>query len=265
MEFAWYIVLYYYLLDGSYPDGASKVMKQKIRRHASKLEIRHENLIDKETGKQVLHEGNVRKVLVQLHEESHLGVKHLYAQANDHFIYHMKLYSACQDICKECVTCQMRARPVFKRTNKARPILNITSPFFMVAVDAVGPLEITSNKNRYILTAIDYMTRWPVALAVPDINEVTTTEFYFNCIIQHYGVSQYILSDRGANFISTYTKQFLYQMGCKSISTTSFRANVNGLCERLNQSPCRTIAKLARDKVETHEWDKFVNPAFYLF
>lgn len=130
-------------------------MKQKIRRHASKLEIRHENLIDKETGKQVLHEGNVRKVLVQ----------------------HMKLYSACQDICKECVTCQMRARPVFKRTNKARPILNITSPFFMVAVDAVGPLEITSNKNRYILTAIDYMTRWPVALAVPDINEVTTTEF----------------------------------------------------------------------------------------
>ncbi|KAG1277498.1 hypothetical protein G6F66_012277 [Rhizopus arrhizus] len=260
MRFPWYLALYYYLIDGSYPAGSSKIEKQKIRRHARKYNIKGEYLVDKESEKKVLHDGNVREVLVKLHTENHFCGRSLYRLAQQHFIYD-KLSLACKEVARECVTCQMRSRPVFKRSNMANPIKTPSKPFFMVGCDAVGPLEVTSQGNRYILTGIDYLTRWPIAQAVSNINETTTCEFYYSQIISMYGVPNYILTDRGSNFCSVYTKTFLMKMGCKSITTTSYRPQTNGLCERLNQTLCGTIAKLARDHNDVYEWDKYINQA----
>lgn len=260
MKLAWYLAIYYYLANGSYPSGATKIIKQKIRRHSSKYSIVDVFLVEKESDKRVLHDGNVREIISTLHKENHLGGRNLYRIAQQHFIY-KKLSSACMEIAKECATCQMRARPKFKRTNLAHPIKTPASPFFMVGCDAVGPLEVTTQGNRYILTGIDYLTRWPVAMAVPNINEETTCEFYYSCIVSLYGVPNYVLTDRGSNFVSTYTKTFLSKLGCKSITTTSYRPQTNGLCERLNQTLCGTIAKLGRDQGDIHNWDKYVNQA----
>lgn len=260
MKFPWYLAIFYYLSDGSYPNDATKVIKQKIRRHATKYSISGEFLIDKASGKRVLHDGNVREVLGALHKENHLGGRNLYRIADQHYVYD-KLSTACKEIARECLTCQTRARPVYNRCNLARPIKTPATPFFMVGCDAVGPLEVTSKGNKYILTGIDYLTRWPVAQAVPNISEETTADFYYNQIIVNYGVPNYILTDRGSNFVSTYTKAFLAKMGCKAISTTSYRPQTNGLCERLNQTLCGTLAKLARDHNDVYEWDKYIGQA----
>ncbi|KAG1444278.1 hypothetical protein G6F56_010365 [Rhizopus delemar] len=261
MKFPWFLTLYYYLTDGSYPEDATKVQKQRVRRHAKKYEIRGEHIFEKLTGKQVLHEGNVREILLQVHKESHLGVRHLYTALKLRYNYHKKLYSSCREIVKECETCQKRARPTVSRQNLGRYMDTPSKPFYMVGCDAVGPMDVTSRGNRYMLTGIDYLTRWPVAMAVPDITEETTIKFYYQAIVVPHGVPNYIHTDRGSNFVSYFTKFFLQQVGCRSICTTAYRPQANGLCERLNQSLCRTIAKLARDKEERHEWDRYVNQA----
>lgn len=261
MKFPWFLTIFYYLTNGSYPDGASKVFKQKIRRHAAKFEIRGEHLFEKETGRQVLHDGNVREILLQVHCESHLGAKHLFTSLKSRFSYHKKLYEACKELVRECETCQKRARPDAIRRNLASYMETPSRPFFMVGCDAVGPMDETSRGNKYILTGVDYLTRWPVAMAVSDITEQTTIKFYYQCIVVPHGVPNYIHTDRGSNFISYFTKSFLQQLGCRSICTTAFRPQANGLCERLNQTLCRTIAKLARDKNERHEWDRYLNQA----
>ena len=44
----------------------------------------------------------------------------------------------------------------------------IDTPFKHVAVDIVGPIEPESNnRSRYILTMMDYATRYPEAIALP--------------------------------------------------------------------------------------------------
>jgi len=203
MKLAWFLALYYYLLNGSYPAEATKVIKQKIRRHAANLEIHGETLVEKESKKEVLHEANVRKVLLKLHEENHLGPINLHKIAKLHFVYYTKgLAKICKAICDECVTCQMRARVKFTRTQKARPIPTPERLNYCWGVDAVGPLPATSNGDRYILTGVEFLSRWPVAKAVPDINEQTTCEFYYSEIVSRWGVCNYILSDRGSNFDS---------------------------------------------------------------
>ena len=51
------------------------------------------------------------------------------------------------------------------------------TPFKRVAVDIVGPTEPRSDKkSRYILTMIDYATRYPEAVALPSIETERVAE-----------------------------------------------------------------------------------------
>ena len=53
----------------------------------------------------------------------------------------------------------------------------IDTPFKRVAVDKVGPIEPRSErKSRYILTMIDYATRYPEAVALPGIETECVAE-----------------------------------------------------------------------------------------
>ena len=53
----------------------------------------------------------------------------------------------------------------------------IDTPFQKVAIDLVGPLEPrTDNKNKYILTLVDYATRYPEAVALFSIETETVAE-----------------------------------------------------------------------------------------
>lgn len=106
------------------------------------------------------------------------------------------------------------------------------------------------------------LTRFPIAKAVKNINEKTTANFLYDCIIVQYGVPEYILSDRGGNSISEYIKTFLRELGCRGITATSHRPQTNGTCEQLNQTLAWTIAKIARrDHNDGLQWDRHVDSA----
>ena len=53
----------------------------------------------------------------------------------------------------------------------------ISEPFRRIAVDLVGPLHpITDRGNNYILTIVDYATRYPEAVALPGIETERVAE-----------------------------------------------------------------------------------------
>jgi hypothetical protein len=51
-------------------------------------------------------------------------------------------------------------------------------PFERWGVDLIGRLPVTPNGNKWIITAIDYATGWPVAKAVPDATDEAAAD---NC------------------------------------------------------------------------------------
>jgi len=57
----------------------------------------------------------------------------------------------------------------------------IETPFDRVAVDLVGPIHpVTDRRNRYILTMVDYATRYPEAVPLKDIQTETVAEALVN-------------------------------------------------------------------------------------
>ncbi|OWY95072.1 hypothetical protein PHMEG_00035026, partial [Phytophthora megakarya] len=46
------------------------------------------------------------------------------------------------------------------------PVKDLSGPFSLVVVDAIGPLPTTDKGNKYILVFVDYFTRWAEAFAI---------------------------------------------------------------------------------------------------
>lgn len=263
ISFPWFLSLYYYLLDGTFPKDATSNLKKKIRYQCARLFIGDDGrVLEVKSGRELLHEGNAQQKIQEVHREGHLGILKTLDKVSAYY-----LVRDCREmvtaIVNSCETCQFRARIKHLRSNPGGLVKTPRHPFFTVSVDAVGPLSVTAKGNRYILTGICNLTRYPVAKAVPDIDEVTTGEFYYD-IIKYFGVPQYILSDRGSNFISTYVHHFLKQIGCKGIMTTSYRPQANGMCERLNGTLSAVMAKLARDGNKSDQWDLYLDEALMI-
>lgn len=261
-----YVALSNYLERSEYPRDCDQKNKTRIFRMAKKYMLDqgklYLRLADGGIGQELLHEGNITRVLTQVHSEGHMGINNT--------IRRMKTQYCCPGMIdrvtkfvQSCDTCQLRSRPPRSRNEVARPIRPPLDPFVMVGCDAVGPVLPSKQGNKYLLVAVDYLTRWPIAMAVENINEITTAEFLYKKIVVEHGLPKYLLTDRGSNFTSGYVRGFLQQLGCRHLTTTAYRPQTNGLCERLNQTLVQTLAKIIKDKDTEDNWDKYVDEALF--
>ena len=81
----------------------------------------------------------------------------------------------------------------------------IDTPFQRVASDLVGPLEPrTENRNKYILTSVDYAIRYPVALSSIETEAVAEA---LVSIFSRVGVPKEIFTDMRSQFTSALMKK----------------------------------------------------------
>lgn len=135
--------------------------------------------------------------------------------------------------------------------------------FHTVAIDVVGPLPTTASKNKYIIVAIDHLTKWVEAKAIPNQSALTTATFILENIIYRHGCPQTLLTDNGTNFTSYIIPRLNSLMGIKGTLTTPYRPQANGMVERTNGSLVSILRKLAHTK-ET-EWDTFLPAAIFAY
>ena len=83
----------------------------------------------------------------------------------------------------------------------------IDTRFKRVAVDIVGPIEPRSEKtNRYILTMIDYETRYTEAFALPSIETECVVEVLVE-MFSRVGIPDEMLTDCGSQFTAEVMKE----------------------------------------------------------
>lgn len=70
-----------------------------------------------------------------------------------------------------------------------------------VAVDIMGPFPCT-KWNRYVLTAMDYFSKWPEAFAITDQEAEAIADAVVEGVFSRFGAAVTIHSDQGRNFKS---------------------------------------------------------------
>lgn len=126
-------------------------------------------------------------------------------------------------------------------------------PFYMVGVDLIGPLKLTRQGNKYILTIIDYYTKYAEAIALPN-QEAETVVRALEQVFARHGMPSVLLTDQGRNFESHLFLSMCQLFGIEKKRTTAYHPQTDGLCERFNG----VLKSLLRMRVnnDKHDWDE---------
>ena len=90
------------------------------------------------------------------------------------------MFEDIKNYVQSCDSCQKRGRA--SRIEPLHPI-PIGQPFYRIGIDYVGPLPASSKGNKYIIVAMDYLTKWPEAKPVRHNDVKTTVQFVYEDII----------------------------------------------------------------------------------
>ena len=66
----------------------------------------------------------------------------------------------------------------------------------------MGSLTITKKENRYIVTTMDYFTKWLIVKAIKEAIAKTISKFIYEKIICEHGCLQVLQSDQGIHFVN---------------------------------------------------------------
>ena len=80
--------------------------------------------------------------------------------------------------------------------------LPVAGAFDRIGVDVIQFVP-SKPGNKYAVVFIDYLTKWVEAFVVPDQTALTIAKLLVEQVISRHGVTRELLSDRGANFLST--------------------------------------------------------------
>lgn len=192
----------------------------------------------------------------------HLGVKKTMDKIQASF-YWPGIHGDITRYCRSCDICQ-------KTLNKGKvtkvPLMKmplIETPFKRVAVDIVGPIHpMTDRHNRYILTMVDYATRFPEAIPLKSVTTVEVAEAMVD-MFSRLGVPEEILSDQGVQFMSEVMQEVSRLLSVKRIVSTPYHPICNGLCEKFNGTLKQMLKRLCESKPK--DWDRYVNAALFAY
>ena len=207
-----------------------------------------------------------RKTVMKLAHESimagHLAVKRTIQKVLSEF-YWPGISSDIKRFCQSCDICQ---RTVPKGKIIRAPLGNmprIDVPFKRVATDLIGPLKpVTYSKNRFILTVVDYATRYPEAVPLASIDTETVAEALVS-IFSRVGVPSEILSDLGSQYTSSIMKEVSRLLSFKQLVTTPYHPICNGLVERFNQTIKKMLMRMCAERPK--DWDKYIDPLLFAY
>ena len=130
-------------------------------------------------------------------------------------------------------------------------------PMQLICMDLVGPIyPVTSRGNRFILTCIDMLTGFMIAVPIKDKMASTVCDVYRAHVYCIFGSSARILTDNGTEFRNEQMDDLCRQLNVKRVYSPVYTPDSNGRLEAWHRFFKACVAKHIRGN--TAEWDEVV-------
>ncbi len=161
--------------------------------------------------------------------------------------------------CAACRECQLVNPPASPKA-PLRPLPLMQVPFERIGMDLIGPLERSARGHRFALVLVDYATRYPEAVALRNISAKSVAEALFS-MISRVGIPKEILTNLGMAFMSRTIRKLYGLLGIKSVRTSVYHPQTDGLVERFNRTLKTMIRKFVHE--DARNWDKWLEPLLF--
>ena len=185
----------------------------------------------------------------------HLGIKKTLDRVVSEFFWP----GVCGDVvrfCKSCDICQWTIRKgrVTKVPLGKLPLID--TPYKRVSVQLVGPIKPHSDKkSEYILTMIDYATRYPEAVALPSIETERVAEALI-AMFSRVGIPSEILIEHERRVTIEVMNEVSRLLSLQQLITIPYRPYNKGPMENFHVMLKHVLLTMCAER--SNDWDKYL-------
>ncbi|GJU43738.1 reverse transcriptase domain-containing protein [Tanacetum coccineum] len=159
-----------------------------------------------------------------------------------------------------CEACQ-KIGNISKRDEMPLNSIQACKIFDIWGIDFMGPF-LKSYKFEYILVAIDYVSKWAEAQALPT-NDARVVITFLKKLFCRFGMPKALISDRGTQLCNKIIEKTMKRYGVNHRFSTSYQPQTSGQVENTNKGLKRILEKTVKDNPAM--WSRKLDDALWAF
>ncbi|GJV69924.1 reverse transcriptase domain-containing protein, partial [Tanacetum coccineum] len=128
-------------------------------------------------------------------------------------------------------------------------------------IDFIGPFP-KSHKFKYILVAVDYVSKWAEAKALPT-NDARVVITFLKKLFCRFRMPKALISDRGTHFCNKIMERTMKRYGVNHRFFTSYHPQTSGQVVNTNRALKRILEKTVKDNPAI--WSRKLDDALWAF
>nr|GEY90157.1 reverse transcriptase domain-containing protein [Tanacetum cinerariifolium] len=150
------------------------------------------------------------------------------------------IYKDAHEFVKNCDSCQRQGK-ISQRNEMPQNSIQICEIFDVWGIDFMG-LFSSSRGNKYILVAVDYLSKWVKAKALPT-NDARVVCKFLKSLFARFGALQAIISDRETYFCNDQFAKVMLKYGVIHRLSTTYHPQTSGQVEISNRGLKRILER----------------------
>nr|GFA24661.1 reverse transcriptase domain-containing protein [Tanacetum cinerariifolium] len=188
----------------------------------------------------------------------HYGANYTAKKVFDSGFYWNTIYKDAFELVKRYDSCQRQGK-ISQKDEMPQNSIQVCEIFDVWGIDFMG-LFSSSKGNKYILVAVNYLSKWAKANALPTNNARVVVKF-LKSLFSRFGTPKEIISDRETHFCNDQFARVLSKYGVTHRLSTAYHPQTSGQVEVKNRGLKRILERtvgenraLWSDKLEDALW-----------
>ncbi|GJU75818.1 reverse transcriptase domain-containing protein [Tanacetum coccineum] len=190
----------------------------------------------------------------------HYGANYTAKKVFDSGFYWPTIYKDAHDLVTRCDTCQRQGK-ISQRDEMPQNSIQVCEIFDVWGIDFMGPFP-SSRGNKYILVAVDYLSKWVEAKALPT-NDARVVCKFLKSLFARFGAPRAIISDRGTHFCNDQFAKVMLKYGVTHRLSTAYHPQTSGQVEVSNRGLKRILERTVGENRAS--WSDKLDDALWAF
>ncbi|GJS19610.1 reverse transcriptase domain-containing protein [Tanacetum coccineum] len=190
----------------------------------------------------------------------HYGANYTAKKIFDSGFYWPTIYKDAHDFVTRCDICQRQGK-ISQRDEMPQNSIQVCEIFDMWGIDFMGPFP-SSRGNKYILVAVDYLSKWVEAKALPT-NDARVVCKFLKSLFSRFGAPRAIISDRGTHFCNDQFAKVMLKYGVTHRLSTAYHPQTSGQVEVSNRGLKRILERTVGENRAS--WSDKLDDALWAF
>ncbi|GKA36757.1 reverse transcriptase domain-containing protein [Tanacetum coccineum] len=170
------------------------------------------------------------------HHSANVTAKKVYEAG----FYWPSVFKDANEYVRRCDACQ-RSENISSRNEMPQNNIQVCEVFDVWGLDFMGPFP-NSRGNKYILVAVDYVSKSVEAQALPT-NDARVVFNFLRSLFARFGVPKALISDRGTHFCNSQLEKALQRYGVTHKLSTAYHPQFNEQTEVTNRAIKRILER----------------------